>query len=398
MIFMIDSKKNLKLLYAMRVAKNFSSKFAFFFLPIFLYNLGADLNFGPSRFDSIQRGMLFIAGFFLTARLTSLLSVMPSGQLIRKIKPKNGLMLAHFLRLISLALLIVAEKNIFLVFLAAIYEGLYVNFFWLSSNYLLGENMKNKHLGKKLGILNSLLQIVSVTSPLISGLMAYYFGFQSLFWLGMFFVFLCCVFTYFIKDREVEDEISWQEFFDWFSEKRYKRLTVSFFGGYIYSESLYLWTLYIFLYLGNIKKVGYLYTISVILVFIVLFFTAKYLDSGKKSKRPFYISGGLISFLWLIRTQFIGLFFLTMIDVCEKLAFNVYGLFYDNLLMRRSVGSQSYSYFVYRNVIISVSGLIFWAFFSLIFSLGSNGWNNVFILTSVGMILSLLMKEKEIIK
>lgn len=395
---MIDNKKNLKLLYAMRVAKNFSSKFAFFFLPIFLYQIGSDLNFRLFSFDAIQRGMLFIACFYLLSRLTSLITVMPIGDFIRKIQPKNGLMVAHFLRLITLILLIFGENQKLLIFLAAIYEGLYVNFFWLSSNYLLGENMKNRHLGKKLGILNSLLQVVSITSPLISGLMAFYFGFQSLFWLGIFFVFLCFVFTYFIKDSKVDDEISWQEFFDWFSEKRYKRLTISFFGGYVYSESLYLWTLYIFLFLGNIKKVGYLYTVSVVLVFFILFLTAKYLDSGKKSKRPFYISGGLISFLWLIRTQFIGLFFLTMIDVCEKLAFNVYGLFYDNLLMKRSVGSQSYSYFVYRNVIISVSGLIFWIFFSLIFSIGSNGWNSVFILTSVGMILSLLMKEKEIIK
>jgi MFS family permease len=393
---MTNNNKNLRLLYAMRVAKNFSSKFAFFFLPIFLYKIGSNLNFG--EFDEIQRGMLFIAGFFLLARLTSLLSVMPVGNLIRKIKPKNGLMIAHFLRLMSLTLLILGENNYFLIFLASVYEGIYVNFFWLSSNYLLGENMKNRQLGKKLGVLNSLLQIVSVISPLISGLIAFYFGFQSLFWLGMFFVFLCCIFTYFIRDSSVDDEISWQEFFSWFREKRYKRLMISFFGGYIYSESLYLWTLYIFLYLGDIKKVGYLYTISVVLVFIVLFFTAKYLDSGKKSKKPFYISGGLISFLWLIRTQFIGLFFLTIIDVCEKLAFNVYGLFFDNLLMKRSVGSQSYSYFVYRNVIISVSGLIFWAFFSLVFSLGSSGWDNVFILTSFGLILSLLIREKEVIK
>ncbi len=381
----------------MRICKDFSSKFAFFFLPIFLFQIGTQLNFGNSTFNPIQKGMLFLSTFFILSRFTSLLSAMSIGNLVRKIQAKNALAFSHFLRLIILLLLIFGQNNYFLIILASVYEGLYVNFFWLSFNYLLTENISEKSFGKKIGILNSLLQVVGITSPLMSGLIAFYLGFQTLFWVGIFFVFLSFATTILIKDAKIDDEIGWHELFSWLAEKRFKRLAVSFFGSYVYNESLYLWTLYIFLYLGNIKNVGYLYTFSILIVLILVFFTARYLNSGEKSKKPFYISGGLLSLMWIVRTQFIGLLFLTMIDVCEKLAFNVYGLFFDNLLMKRGKGNQSFSYFVYRNIIIAISGILFWLFFGLVFSFNA-GWNSIFILTAIGMILSLLIKENEILK
>jgi hypothetical protein len=113
-----------------------------------------------------------------------------------------------------------------------------------------------------------------------------------------------------------------------------------------------------------------------------LFIGAK-LDK-REHKRPFFISGGLLSLLWVIRSQIIGYWSIALVDAFDKLTGSFHWLFFDRVLISRGKGREAFSYFIYREIIISVTVVVFWPL----------EWKGLFIMAAVGVLMSLLISKK----
>ena len=201
------------------------------------------------------------------------------------------------------------------------------------------------------------------------------------------------ILTLFMDIKGTRDVVSFKEFRGWLREKQFKKLTLSIAGRYINDAALFVWPLYVFIFLGSVDKVGYLYTISLFIAMMFTFFISVYIDHTK-SRKPFFLSGGILSVLWLLRTQFLSILSIALIDVVERLTSNFHWLFFDMLLMKRGKGSNALSYFVYREIVLNVTAIAFWVIFAGFFMLNW-GWNSLFLFAAVGVILSLLMKDRE---
>jgi hypothetical protein len=123
-----------------------------------------------------------------------------------------------------------------------------------------------------------------------------------------------------------------------------------------------------------------------------LFIGAK-LDK-REHKRPFFISGGLLSLLWVIRSQIIGYWSIALVDAFDKLTGSFHWLFFDRVLISRGKGREAFSYFIYREIIISVTVVVFWSIFALTFLLWPLEWKGLFIMAAVGVLMSLLISKK----
>jgi hypothetical protein len=126
----------------------------------------------------------------------------------------------------------------------------------------------------------------------------------------------------------------------------------------------------------------------------VLSFAVGFYIDHTKSKRPFFASGAVLSLLWMARMHIWSFWHIAVINIIDKLTGDFHWLFYDTAFMRRGKGSQAFSFFVYREVIISISALIFWSLVVGLFTTVASGWTGLFVLASVGVLLTVLIKEK----
>ncbi|MCA9368767.1 MFS transporter [Candidatus Woesebacteria bacterium] len=389
-----DSNDNLKFLYGVRVSRDLVNKLALFFMPVFLFEFGRTSGlYSFTGHTAMVQGMIALGVYYILYALIALTSAIPLAQLVRKIGHQKTMVFSYLVRLVALLLLFLTTTNPYLIFLAVFFEAIQSNMFWPSYHTVLSKNTLKNHMGQDLGILQFLLQLVAAISPAISGLIAVLVGIEFIFLVAIVGTLIGLIFTLFLDIKIDRDSVSLKEFLSWLKERRFRKLTLTISGRYINDAVLYIWPLYVYIFLGSVDKVGYLYTISLFIAMMFTFFIGVYIDHSK-SKKPYFFSGGVLTVLWLVRTQFLSVVSIALIDVVDRLTSNFHWLFYDMLLMRRSKGRDALSYFVYREIILNLTAIFFWSVFMLFF-IFDFGWNSLFIFASVGVMLTLMIREKE---
>lgn len=389
----LDDTKNLRLLYVTRILRDLVNKVSLFFLPIFLFELGKNTSLlGLVPVSEFQRGMLAIGIFYLLSRLISLVIAIPIGRVIQKIGHQRSFTYGYLLRVVAFTALFFSTQYPLFLFLAVVCEAVQTNLFWNTYHTVLSKNTLKTHVGQDLGILQFCLQVISVITPGISGVLAYWFGLEMLFLFGILGTLLAFVFSLQMKFSNDTSDISFSDFKAWMRETAFEKLAIAQAGRYIHDSILFLWPLYVFFVFGSIEKVGYLYTISLFLVLIVTVFMGVFIDKTK-TKRPFYLSGGVLSMLWLARTQVISIFGIALVDAADKLLSNFHWLYYDMVYLRRGKGSKALAYFVYGEMINSIAGSAFWLLFCIFFSFYSN-WDAIFIFGAISVVMTTVIGDK----
>lgn len=384
-------------MYAIRIVRDFVNKSSLFFLPIFLFNFGPRsglLDFLPVT--DFQQGMIAIAVYFLVHNVFNMALTIPSGKVITKIGIQRTFTLSYVLRLLGFSCLYLTLENPYLIIPAMLFEGMQSPLFWNSYHTTLSRVTMTKHVGQDLGVLHFLLQFMAVIMPAAGGFLAAIYGMEILFLVGLIGTLLGVIFALLMDIKSEKDAVSFKEFRKWFKERQFKQLAASYAGRYINDAVLFLWPLYVFILLGAVDRVGYLYTISLFIAMMLSFFIGYYIDHSR-NKKPFFATGGFLSLLWLARTQITSIFSIAFVDVFERIAANFHWLFFDSIFIKRGKGGQALSYFVYREVVLGFSGVVFWTIFALFFYLSSDGWNALFIFAAVGVLLSLLVRDKSIL-
>lgn len=391
--FYVNKSKRLNLLYGVRITRDLVMKLSIFFLPIYLYQHGSSdffWKFLPGV--ELQRGILLLAVFYLVHRITILLTGIQIGKIITQIGYRASLLASFGLTSLFLSLLYAQANPGWWLILAAVVNGLETNFFWNSYNSLISKFTLNRHLGQDLGLLQFFLQLAQAITPALGGLIVVTLGFRYLFLFGLIGTTFGMMFALQMKNTKEKDVISWPEFKEWTREKQFLQLAISQAGRYFNDSALVFWPLYIFLILGSVDKVGFLYTMSLFMAMIISFGVGLYIDH-KKSKKPFYISGGVLSLLWVLRTQVVSFWHIAIIDTVDRLTSSFYSIYYDSIAIRRGKGKQALSYFIYRELIVSMIAVLFWLLVGGLFLITSEPWIVLFVGAAMGVLMSLLVKE-----
>lgn len=392
--FRIDNSHNLKMLYAIRVLRELINNLCFFFLPLYLFQLAPDFPlFAGTSFTDFQKGMILVGSHFLLFRLAMLVAVVPAGKLITsKIGFKNAFIISRILTVIVFLLLQASVHNPIFVWVAAFVDGIEGAFFWPLFYSIFGNNSKHRRVGEDLGFLQFLLHFVAMAAPAVGGVVAVFLGFDKLFMFGLLLAMVSVVFSVSMYEEKTGGRPSFAELWSWLKEGHYRRLSVTYIGRYMNDSVLMVWPLYVFLILGGVEKVGYLYSISMFIAMIASFFIGFYIDHHK-SRKPFFLSGGILGAIWFLRSQVFDIWSIAFVDVANRLVSSFHWLFYDALMIKRGRGNRVYPFFVYREVVMSVGALVVWSFFIGLF-LVANDWRVLFVTAAIGIALSLMMSEK----
>jgi len=390
-----DSSRNIKILYLNRVFRDLVNKLSFFFFPIYLFELGKNSVFLHSPITDIQKGMLMIAIFYLVTKVITLVVLIPTNRFFAKFGYQRTMIASYLIRIISLGAIFYTSQYPNLIWPVMFIEAIHTGLFWPTYYTLLSRYAVKSKMGADLGILQLMLQIVAMLSPALAGFISVQLGLSVLFLFGIAGTIVGLILSMMSGSTIEKDQISWQEFLDWMGEPRYSRMAIALGGRYINDAIIYIWPLYVFFILGSVDKVGYLYTIALFMAFLVTFFLASVIDKIH-SHRLFRTSGGILSILWLFRTQIIGPWSIAFVDATNALVSNFHWLFFEMQLMRRGKGSQAFSYFIYSELISAIVGIFMWSVVGVIFLIGK-GWTSVFLAGSLAVLLSTLMTERRVI-
>lgn len=388
-----DYSRNLRLLFVIRVARDVINKLAIFFLPLYLFQMDTGNWQLLSSLSPLQRGILFVASYYLLNRVVVVFTAIPLSRLVNVFGHQLAMTLAHLSYIVFIACLYASISNPLWVLVALIFDGVQSNLFWNSQHTLLSRVAMKSHMGEDLGILQFLLQLAAALVPALGGLLIVNFGYASLFTITILGVMVGLVFSLLLTNKKEPDIVSYGELWSWMSERRFLRLAVSVVGRYMHDAALVLWIIYVFVLLGRVDSVGFLFTLSLFFALMVSLLIGVYVDH-RHSKRPFIASGGVLTLLWMARTQVFSFWQVAIVDTIEKLTGNAHWLFYDTWFMRRGKGSQDFSYFVYRQMIMSLGAVGFWLLVIALFVLTRWEWMGIFVLGAVGVIFSLFITEK----
>ncbi len=395
-VLLSGQRSKLKLLGAQRIFRDLANKYAGFFMPIFLFELGRQtdlLAFLP--LPAHQRGFLAIAFYFIIYGLMGAVMGIPLGRLMAKTGYRRTLVLAHLMRMLFFSSLYILghEPSWMLFIVVALLDGFNSTIFWSGFWTLMSKESRRNRMGRNLGIVQLILQIVAVTSPAIAGAIASLAGITVLFLFGIIFTLMSLIAVLMMEREEVKYQVSLKEFRRWLSEKRYERLALALSGKFINDATVFIWPLYVFLLLGSIDKVGYLFTVSLFLAMLVVYFAGMHFDRSK-SRWPFITSGGTISLVWLAKTQTLSVWGIAVADAIDRLATNIHDLYFQIAVLRRGKGSKAVAYFIYREVLANMARVIYWSLFAIFFLLYGE-WKALFVVAALGALLSLLLRESK---
>jgi MFS family permease len=374
--------------------RELANKFALFFLPVFLFQLGMSNQFLASQgLTEFQSGIVLMSLYLAGVRLSALLLSLPSGNFIRKYGFTAALILSHLLYAVMLVVFRVSLADFRWLLLGMFADGVSTTLMWGSFHTIFSKHAQKARMGRDLGFIQVLMNFIWMIAPALSGIVIFLLGYEVLFSVGLVVVGLIIILATFLDVPHERDTISFKELAFWVSERKFVKLSTSIAGKTLYDVAIFVWPLYVFLLLGNTERVGILYSLSFLLSMILSLFIGTKLDHQER-KRPFFISGGLMSILWAVRSQIASFWSIALVDAFDKVTGNFHWLFFDRVLMNRGKGREAFSYFVYREMIISVTVVVFWSIFALAFLIWPLEWKGLFVMAAVGVLMSLLISKK----
>ncbi len=365
-----------------------------FYLPLFLFDAAQNLEFFRLDLNPIQAGMILICAFYMVERFVSALMSMLQARFAIRVGHDWSMAvgtIVYGLMLVSLSYL---EQYPWLILLSAFLAGIQLAFYWPSYNTLTARFSSKKNMAKSLGGLVFLQNFASMATPALGGLIIIFFGYNSLFLSGVFLLMVSLIGIFKLVLSEEKDEVNINEYLEWMREKSFAKLAVSQSGKYFYDMSIVLWPLYVYLLLGEVEKVGYVYSFSIFLALTVSLLTGFVIDKKRKTKKPFYFSGGFLSTLSLLRVLVFNVWGVVMIDSLTRVVGDFHWLFNNSIIFNRSKGSQDFSFFVYNNFNRSIAAMAYWFLLLIFFFLVPLEWTGLFVLGTVGVLLSLFTQEQ----
>lgn len=387
-------KKNRAWLSFSYMFRQLAGSLSFFYLPLFLFHQAQQLEWWGWDLNSIQKGVILIAAFYFIERVVSAILCMIQATFSIKVGHEWSMVIGTLSYMLFLVSFSNADKSPLFLLAGSLLAGIQLVFYWPSYNTLIARLSFKKNMGKNLGRFGFISNFTSMIAPAAGGLIILFFGYNYLFYISIILLLVSLMGLFKLNLPQEKDEVNLKEYFEWMKEKSFLKLTTSQSGRYFYDMSITLWPLYVYLLLGDVEKVGYVYSISLFIAMVINLFVGNLLDKKRKSNKPFYFSGGFLSTLSLLRLVVINVWGVVAVDACSRVVGNFHWLFNDSILFRRGKGDQEFSYFVYYAFNRAMAAALFWAVLLIFFFVFPVGWTGLFILGSLGALMSLLIQEE----
>lgn len=282
---------------------------------------------------------LTVFGFFLLLYIFKIVGTCLAENLALKFGLKKQIILGHLLTGLALLAFVVSQANLWFIWLAAIFWGLAIGFFWFGRHGLLTKIGQKGKFGQAISWAGIIDTVLLLGVPFLGGLLISNFGYQTLFLTAFVFVLLAFLALMAVAEQKTHQDVTLKEIFNLFLS--HKRMTLAYFSTGVV-EALYSTTLilYIFLFLKKEMAFGGFFSLSMVLVALVNLVVGRWVD--KKGKRSLVVYGAVFaSLVWLGRfmANTIGIFFI--LDVLDRFAGGMLGIPLTVLSFEKALNGRS---------------------------------------------------------
>jgi MFS family permease len=383
--------KNLKMLFLSKLFRSVGVQFHTFFMPLFLYEIGS--KFQVFDISPFQNGMILLGMYYLFERIVVFFVTLPVSQFSARVGLRNSMVISQFLYMIVLALYVLSERNPAFLLLVILMDGIKLPLFWCSYYSLFSTQAFYKRMGESVGTVEFFTRLMQAAIPAISGLIIVQWGFSYVFFISLFFQALAVLMLFFIKETQTVTQPQLTEMKGWLKESQFRMFGVSIIGKYASDSLQSLWPLFVLILIGSADKVGFLYFIVFFISLLLAYFAGWYVDHFK-SRRPFSITGSILSSLWVARFFLSNIWTIMVVDTLGHMVNSVYSPFYDSIMLRRAKGDRAFPFFTYREIMISFAGVIFWGVFILYFVF-TDSWRNFILFGFIAVLMSMQLRDKQ---
>ena len=383
-------------LYASDSVYNLALSLIGIYLPIYIFNLTA----GDGLFHAhyVVNGIIWICLFSIIISISLIFTLVFFGEkLFSKLHLKKSLFFGIILLIIYFILIMLAEKNTYLLFVAAIVGGIQTALYWIPYHIFFvkraddGDNKYGTEVGKR-GFYGGL---VASLGPLIGGLLITQLGFNFLYGLAIILLLASAlpILLYVTENIHREHKIG-DVFKNYLFNKKYLSTNVAFFGK-VGADNIsgIFWSLILYFGLKNFVEIGTLNTFSGIFATSLVLIVGKILDS--KGSLKIHSVGVVINTILTTARAFIsGVPQLYANNIAANMNSPAFDTPFMTKVYEKARMSESVSDFlIYREVILHLSRvLILGALCPIILLTGT--WKWVFFVAAAGSGISLLIEKK----
>lgn len=406
--FEFDHGHDLKLLYILQTVKVFIDKFALFFLPIFLYGQAQIWNVvgpieqngalpwwipaGLSRLTDVQLGMLLIAVFYIVYRVAVLVSAPVVGIMLHKYGNRMSLTIGYGAFGLSIVALHAAIVHPIFIFVAAVLQGTSVACNLIIEPAILAENALKSNIGKDIGLGRFLMQLANMSAPMLGGLVIVYLGYQSLFLIGLGMLVILVLMIQALSGKKVKHTLQIDDATYLLKNKSFQKMIFSSLGRYFNDVGVLLWPVYLFVLLGSVDKVGFLYATSFFFAMLASMIGGVQIDMNS-SKKPYFGSGVALAGLWIVRIFVFNPLNIAFVDALDRLVANYHWMYFETALLKAAKTKNPVIFLVLRTMVISSGSILAWIGVALLFVFVIESWKGLFVLAAVGVLSSLLIQD-----
>ncbi len=270
------------------------------FVPIYVYQITHDLS------QTIL--------FFIIWEASHLAASFPSAWFISHFGPDKSILLGALLRTAYILTLMLSAQFPWLLWPTAILSGIKLPPHWLSYHLAFDRQTTPQKVGSQVSFVYIITQIAAALSPLLGGIIASIWGFSSLYLVALIFL-VASILPIFLD--QYDEHPAWPGFKKILVGRRKGGITHfswAFFGfGMEAAVYSWLWPLFLFLILGNMKQIGLIQTTSLILSILV----AQVIKNKAlpKTRRFVSLSSAANSFNWAIKPLLLTPLFLALSDI-----------------------------------------------------------------------------------
>ena len=327
------------------------------FVPLYVYKLTGSMVW-PFLFYALYHLMVVVGACWLP-------------NIVSRIGIDWSAAAGAILRAFSLMFFILASYHMLFLWPAFIVWGILIIFTWVPHHYTIIKSIEKEYEpGQKSSLVLICQHIASAITPLVGGLIVWWFGFRNLYLASIVFVLLSALPMFFDRIEKKDMRFDIRRIMKDIINPDNRRINTALVGeGLEGSATLVLWPLFMFLYIGQVHRVGLVTTAALLISLAALYWLGKYSDQkGKKwSQRLF----GLLAVIWVIRPFFHSMAKFIVIDTAYYISLALVFLAYNSSLYVQAVRQHRMEFLVRREVLYHGGALIG----SLIMAVGVwRGW------------------------
>lgn len=218
-----------------------------------------------------------------------------------RVSPKILFMAGASIVGLSFLSLLLVQKSLLWTPLFILLLSLGESFYWTCYHFIFGSITITKHQGKQLTVRNVLPLLTIAFMPGIGGLISEQIGMAWLFVGSISLIVLSFIPLYWLPTEKPERPLPWRKLDagSWFAGKSFAPRAVQYYSG------VFLWSIIVYLFIGDLSEFGIVITIGLLLQAILHFVVGHLYDAGH-GKRMLWSGTWITGVITAIQAAFIA--------------------------------------------------------------------------------------------